>query len=233
MTTFSKQTVIVTGGAGALGEAVSAAFVAAGSNVVIADRYANVAGQPQESASVVRVEVDVLDESAVAELSNAVVERFGGIDGLVCLAGGFFGDTALLETPPSRLREQLELNLLSAYTVIHAVLPEMLSASGGSIVAVGSRPAVQPVSGTVAYGISKLGVVKLMESIDAEHRKQGIRANAILPSIIDTPNNRKMMPRADFSRWVQPTDIATVVRFLISDESIAISGAAIPVYGRA
>ncbi len=233
MTRPPKQTVIVTGGAGALGQAVSAAFIATGSNVVIADRYVNAAGQPAESSSLLRVEVDLLDEAAVAELSSAVVERFGGIDGLVCLAGGFFGDTPLLETPPARLREQLELNLLSAYTAVHAILPEMLSASGGSIVAVGSRPAVRPVSGTVAYGIAKLGVVKLMESIDTEYRQHGIRANTILPSIIDTANNRRMMPGANVSKWVPPAQIASVIRFLISDEAAAVSGAVIPVYGRA
>src|SRR5581483_8266211 len=157
----------------------------------------------------------------------------GRLDALVCLAGGFFGNTPVADTPPNRLREQLDLNLVATYTAAHAALPHLLAAGGGAIVGVGSRPAVGPATDAVAYGIAKLGVVKLMQTIADEYRTRGIRANAILPSIIDTPANRRDMPNADFTAWVPPEQIAAVIRFLVSADAAAISGAAIPVYGRA
>ncbi|MFN8556413.1 MAG: SDR family oxidoreductase [Dehalococcoidia bacterium] len=179
------------------------------------------------------IQLDLRNEADVRRMMDAVRQIHGRIDGLVCLAGGFFGDPPVAETEPARLREQLELNLLSAYTCVQAALPHMLATGGGAIVAIGSRPAVRPIPGAVAYAIAKLGVVKLMESVAEEYRDRGVRANAVLPSIIDTPANRAAMPDADPRRWVQPAQIAAVLRFLVSDDAAIISGAAIPVYGRA
>jgi NAD(P)-dependent dehydrogenase (short-subunit alcohol dehydrogenase family) len=226
------KTAIVTGGAGALGRAVVARFEEAGANVVVADRAAALESW-QASERILPVAADLLDESSVARMMSTTRDRFGRIDALVCLAGGFFGDTPVADTPPARLREQFDLNLFSAYTCVQALLPGMVANGGGAIVGVGSRPAVRAVPGSVAYAIAKLGVMKLMESVAEEYREQGIRANAVIPSIIDTPANRQAMAGADFSRWVQPDQIAVVLRFLVSDDAAIISGAAIPVYGRA
>jgi NAD(P)-dependent dehydrogenase (short-subunit alcohol dehydrogenase family) len=226
------KTAIVTGGAGALGRAVVARFEEAGANVVVADRAAALESW-QASERILPVAADLLDEADVARMAAVARDRFGRIDALVCLAGGFFGDTPVADTPPSRLREQFDLNLFSAYACVQALLPGMVAGGGGAIVGVGSRPAVRPVPGAVAYAIAKLGVIKLMESVAEEYREQGIRANAVIPSIIDTPANRQAMADADFSRWVQPDQIAAVLRFLVSDDAAIISGAAIPVYGRA
>ncbi len=227
------KTVLITGGAGALGAVVVETFRAAGAKVVIADRNPVPLARWQDSSTLLKMHTDLLDETSVARLVDAAMERFGRIDGLLCLAGGFFGDTPVVETSPERLREQLDLNLLSTYNCVYAALPRMLAAGGGAIVGIGSRPAVRPVPGAVAYAIAKLGVVKLMEAVSEEYRGKGIRANAILPSIIDTPANRRAMPRARFSHWVRPEQVAAVLRFLVSDDGTVISGAAIPVYGRA
>lgn len=230
---LAGKTAVVTGGAGALGRAVVQAFREAGANVVIADRDPEALARWPQADTLLPVQADILDEGSARGLMQAARDRFGRLDALVCLAGGFFGDTPVAETPPARLREQLDLNLVSAYTCVHAALPLMLEAGGGAIVGVGSRPAVRPVPGAVAYGIAKLGVLKLMEAVAEEYRGRGIRANAVLPSIIDTPANRRAMPDADFGRWVRPEQIAAVLRFLVSDAAAIISGAAIPVYGRA
>lgn len=230
---LSGKTAVITGATGALGRVVVETFQAAGASVVAVDVDPAVTAHWQPSPTLWPAQVDVLDEASVRSLMASARERFGRIDALLCLAGGFFGDTPAADTPPATLRGQLELNLLSAYTCVHAVLPHMLATGGGAIVCVGSRPAVRPVVGTAAYAVSKLGLVKLMEVVAEEYRDRGVRANAILPSIIDTPANRQAMPRADFSRWVRPEQIAAVLRFLASDDAAIISGAAIPVYGRA
>jgi NAD(P)-dependent dehydrogenase (short-subunit alcohol dehydrogenase family) len=230
---LAGKSVIITGGAGALGRAVVASFREAGANVVVVDRDEAALAAWPVSEQILPLLTDLLDESSVAQMTKAAHERFGRIDGLICLAGGFFGDTPVVETPPARVREQLDLNLLSAYICVHAALPFMLADGGGAIVGIGSRPAVRPVPGAVAYAVGKLGVIKLMEAVAEEYREQGIRANAVIPSIIDTPANRRAMPDADAGRWVRPEQIAAVLRFLVSDDAKIISGAAIPVYGRA
>jgi NAD(P)-dependent dehydrogenase (short-subunit alcohol dehydrogenase family) len=229
---LAGKVTVITGGAGALGSRVVEVFREAGAAVVVVDREAALASR-RATDRVLPLAVDLLDEASVAQAVDAIVARFGRIDALVCLAGGFFGDVPVVDTAPARLREQLELNLLSVYICVHAVLPRMIAAGGGAVVGVGSRPAVRPVPGAVAYGVAKLGVLKLMEAVAEEYREQGIRANAILPSIIDTPANRRSMPDADATRWVRPEQIAAVLRFLVSDDAAIISGAAIPVYGRA
>ena len=224
---------VVTGAAGALGRAVVTDFVAAGLNVVALDWTDVVLQAIDPALGLLRLPADLLDEADVRGVMRQAAELTGRLDALVCLAGGFFGDTAVADTGPSVVRQQFELNVLTAYHCVHAALPYLLAAGGGAIVGVGSRPAVLPVPGAVAYAIAKLGVVKLMEQVATEYRDQGVRANVIIPSIIDTPANRQAMPDADFGRWVRPGQIAAVLRFLVSDEASVISGAAIPVYGRA
>ena len=228
----ATRTVVVTGAAGALGRAVIADFAAAGMRVIALGRP-EALHRLDPALNATRLPVDLLDEADVQHAILQAVELAGRLDALICLAGGFFGDTALLDTIPQRLEDQFALNVMTAYNSVYAVLPHLLAGGGGAIVGVSSRPAVRPVAGAVAYAIAKLGVVKLMEQVAAEYREQGIRANAIIPSIIDTPENRAAMPDADVERWVRPEQIAAVLRFLVGDEASIISGAAIPVYGRA
>ncbi|GAB4320620.1 MAG: SDR family NAD(P)-dependent oxidoreductase [Dehalococcoidia bacterium] len=226
------KSVLVTGGAGALGQAVVGTLVNAGARVAVADRPGPL--QTAElPASALSLEADLLDPESAASAVTRTVSALGALDGLVCLAGGFFGDTPVLDTPPDRMRQQFELNVMTAYTIIQAALPTMIERGGGSIVCVSSRPAVSVVPGSVAYATSKLGVLKLVDLVAAEYRERGVRANAILPSIIDTPANRQAMPRSDHSRWVRPEQIARVIQFLVSDDSEVVSGAHIPVYGQA
>lgn len=226
------KSVLITGGAGALGRVVVRVFAESGANVAAVD-LPGALGKVDLPRGVLTAPADALDPDSAASAVTQAVDAFGALDGLVCLAGGFFGDTPLLDTPPDTMRQQFELNVMTAFTMVRAALPTMAAQGHGSIVCVGSRPAVTVVPGSVAYAIAKLGVVKLIDLVAAEYRDHGIRANAILPSIIDTPANREAMPRADFSRWVKPEQIARVVRFLISDDSEVVSGAHIPVYGNA
>ncbi len=232
MASLTGKTVIVTGGAGALGEGVVSVLASEGADVVIGDRQEALKSL-KPAAGARAVAVDLLDQSSARQMAEFALAGGGRIDGLVALAGGFFGDTPVVDTPLHEFRRQFELNVVTLYTAVQAVLPHMVSGGGGAIVAVSSRPALQPVAGTVAYGSSKLAVAKVIQSVAEEYRQAGVRANAIAPSIIDTPANRKSMPKADFARWVSPEAIGRVVRFLLSDESLPISGAIIPVYGRA
>jgi NAD(P)-dependent dehydrogenase (short-subunit alcohol dehydrogenase family) len=127
----------------------------------------------------------------------------------------------------------LRLNLRPGFLLARAAMPRLVEAGGGSYVGVSARPALRPFAGAAAYVTSKAAVIAFVQALDADYRKQGVRANAILPSVIDTPANREAEPDADFSKWVKPADIAKVIRFLVSDDSAPTSGAAIPVYGQA
>lgn len=232
MSSLTGRTVVVTGGAGALGGGVVQVLLADGARVFVADRAESLARKPLPGGAN-PLPVDLLDTGSTAEAVAAVLAGTGRIDGLVCLAGGFFGDTPAAETPVEQMRRQLELNVVTVFNAIHAALPSMIEAGSGAIVAVSSRPALRPVPGTVAYGASKLAVAKIIETVSEEYRGIGIRANAIAPSIIDTPANRESMPGADFDRWVQPEALGRVIRFLLGDDALPISGAVIPVFGRA
>jgi NAD(P)-dependent dehydrogenase (short-subunit alcohol dehydrogenase family) len=127
----------------------------------------------------------------------------------------------------------LGLNLMTAYLTSRAALPGMLQRGGGSIVCMGAKTAFHPFSGGLAYSVSKAAVVAMVRALAVEYREDGVRANAVLPNIIDTPANREQQPDADYSTWVAPAEIAKVIRHLCSEDSAPTSGAAIPVYGRA
>ena len=137
------------------------------------------------------------------------------------------------ETPIEDFERQFRLNLRPTYLLCHAALPPMLEAGGGSIVCVSTRAAVRPFPGAAGYIASKAAVLAFVDALAAEYTEDGVRANAILPSVIDTPGNRASNPDADHSRWVAPEQIARVIRFLCSEDAAPTSGAHIPVYGRA
>jgi NAD(P)-dependent dehydrogenase (short-subunit alcohol dehydrogenase family) len=153
--------------------------------------------------------------------------------GLINLVGGFAADGRVHETPIADFERQFQLNLRPAYLLCHAALPRLIDAGGGAIVCVSTRAALRPFSGAAGYISSKAAVLAFVDALAVEYTKDGVRANAILPSVIDTPANRASQPDADFSRWVTPEQIARVIRFLCSEDSAPISGGHIPVYGRA
>jgi NAD(P)-dependent dehydrogenase (short-subunit alcohol dehydrogenase family) len=226
---------LVTGGTGGLGQAVVSELLDAGATVVTTwlverEREA-IESELGDRDGLHLVEANLLEGGAQAAVDAAA--EHGQLAALVNLVGGFAQGGRWHEAPSEDLEKMLALNLTTAVNACRAAAPAMLEAEGGAIVCVGTRAAVEPFSGGGAYAVSKAAVLALVRSLHADYRDDGIRANAILPSVIDTPANRDSMPDADFERWVQPEEIARVVRFLCSADSAPISGAEIPVYGRA
>jgi NAD(P)-dependent dehydrogenase (short-subunit alcohol dehydrogenase family) len=222
--------VVVSGGTGGLGSAVTAALLEAGWQVVVPYVEEGELERVQEHPRLTLVAADLFDPEA----ADAVVARAGGrLGALVNLVGGFASGGRVHETPVEEFERQFRLNLRPAYLLCHAALPRMLEAGAGSIVCVSTRAALRPFSGAAGYISSKAAVLAFVDALAAEYTNDGVRVNAILPSVIDTPGNRASQPDADHSRWVKPEQIADVIRFLCSEESVAISGAHIPVYGRA
>jgi NAD(P)-dependent dehydrogenase (short-subunit alcohol dehydrogenase family) len=227
---MTDPTVLVTGGTGGLGAAVTKAFLDDGWRVVvpwIAERELERV-EPHDRLELVRA--DLFDPDAVA---GAVQAAGPSLRAAVNLVGGFAEHGRVHETPIETFEEQLRLNLRPTYLVCAAVLPALLKAGGGAIVCVSSRAARRPFPGAAGYVVSKAAVLALVDALDAEYRKDRIRINAVLPSVIDTPFNRSSMPDADFDTWVAPEEIARVIRFLCSDDASVTSGAHLPVYGRA
>jgi NAD(P)-dependent dehydrogenase (short-subunit alcohol dehydrogenase family) len=227
---MSGRSVVVTGGTGALGSAVTRAFLDDGWRVVVPWIVERELERLDEHERLELVRADLFDAGEVA----SVIERAGPtLRAVVNLVGGFAMHGRIHETPIETFEEQLRLNLRPGYLVSGAAAPVLLEAGGGAIVCVSSRAARQPFSGAAGYVVSKAAVLALVDALDAEYRKDGIRANAVLPSVIDTPANRRSMPDADFATWVAPAQIAGVIRFLCSDDASAISGGHLPVYGQA
>jgi NAD(P)-dependent dehydrogenase (short-subunit alcohol dehydrogenase family) len=180
------------------------------------------------------VQADLLEPDSVA----AAVALAAGAEGaplraVVNLVGGFAQGARVAETPVENFYAQLQLNLRPTYLVTQAALPHLVAAGGGSVVCIGSRAAVQPFSGAAGYVASKAAVIAFAQAVAVEYRDEGVRCNALVPSVIDTPANRAAMPDADPTRWVAPAQLAATIAFLCSDDGAATSGAAIPVYGRA
>jgi NAD(P)-dependent dehydrogenase (short-subunit alcohol dehydrogenase family) len=222
--------VVVSGGTGGLGTAVTAKLLDAGWHVVVPYVNDRELERVERHPQLELVAADLFDPDAAA----AVVGRAGGrLGALVNLVGGFASGGRVHETPVEDFENQFRLNLRPTYLLCRAALPRMLESGGGSIVCVSSRAALRPFSGAAGYISSKAAVLAFVDVLAAEYTNDGVRANAILPSVIDTPGNRASQPDADHSRWVKPEQIADVISFLCSDESAAIGGAHIPVYGRA
>jgi len=223
------KVVVVTGGFGVLGHAVMEAALAAGAFVALPGREAksNVAEQQR---LLVLSNVDLTDFAAVTQAFETVAARFGKIDGLANVAGGFRWQT-LADGGLDGWTEQFRMNLLTAATATKAALP-YLRASQGAIVNVASAPAKKAGAGMGAYAASKAGVLRLTESLAEEEKNAGVRVNAVLPTIIDTPRNRTDMPKADFTRWVKPEEIAKAILFLLSSDAKAITGAELLISGR-
>lgn len=224
---MAERTVIVLGAAGGLGRAVTERFRDDGASVLAFDARIPAAEHRQDGVSYVAV--DALDETSVAAAFAEVPHAAA----VVNLIGGYTPPQPLSGLDVSVLRQQLELNLVTAAIVTKHAMPVLAAQDGGALVHVSSRVAVEKGENGFAYSVSKLGVVRLVEAAAEEGRPRGVRVNCILPSIIDTPANRAAMPGATHHRWPKPAQLAAVLAFLVSDDAILISGAAIPVYGQA
>jgi NAD(P)-dependent dehydrogenase (short-subunit alcohol dehydrogenase family) len=229
-----ERTAIVTGGTGGLGAAVVARLLGDSWRVVVPLIFEHELERVERREGLELIQADLFEPDAVATVAQrAMADPAAPLTGLVNLVGGFAMGGRIHETPIEEFEKQWRLNLRPTYLMVSACAPAMIEAGGGSIVCVGTRAAVQPFKGAAGYITSKAGVIAFAQAAAAEYRDDGIRCNAILPSVIDTPANRASMPKADHDRWVKPAEIAGVISFLLSDESRPTSGAAIPVYGRA
>jgi len=221
--------VLVAGGTGALGTAVVKELVANGYPVgatwVVERERERLEGM--EGVELIKADLFDPDEA------NAAVAAISDIAAVVNLVGGYAEGGRVHETEPDEFDRLMRLNLRPNVLLARAAIPRFLRRGGGAFVAVSARPALKPFSGAAPYIVAKSAVLSFVQVLDAEYRKDGVRANAILPSVIDTPANREQQPDADHSKWVAPEDIAKVVRVLVSDDSVPVTGGAIPVYGRA
>jgi NAD(P)-dependent dehydrogenase (short-subunit alcohol dehydrogenase family) len=226
---LSGRTIIVLGATGGLGRAVTERLRSDGASVLAADARIPAAADQQDQVEYVAV--DALDEASVSAAFAAVPAALP-VTGVVNLIGGYTPPQALSGLDIGALRRQLELNLVTAAIVTKYAMPMLAARGGGPIVHVSSRVALEKGENAFAYSVSKLGVVRLVEAAAAEGREDGVRVNCIVPSIIDTPANRAALPGAAHDRWPKPSELAAVLAFLVSDDAVLISGAAIPVYGR-
>lgn len=230
---MNAQTVFITGAAGHLGQAVAAAFRQRGARLVLADRQTDALRRAFGTADdLLLLPVDLLDRNQVQAGVQAALARFGAIDACCHIAGGFRMGETVHETSAQTWDFLMDLNARTLVNVASAVVPAMCELRRGRIVTVGAAAAAKGVAQMGAYCASKSALIRLTEAMSAELKDQGINVNCVLPSIIDTPDNRQAMPDADFSRWVTPQALAEVIAFLASDAARAIHGAAIPVTGR-
>jgi NAD(P)-dependent dehydrogenase (short-subunit alcohol dehydrogenase family) len=224
-----KRTALVTGGTGGLGGAVVRTLHEAGWRVVVPVRRST--GLPEGVTSVAADLTVPADVAAAVEV--AAGEPDAPLRAVINLVGGFAMGGPVHETPVDDFEAILRLNLRPTYLVTAATLPHLVAAGGGSVVFTSSRAATSPFPGAAGYATAKAAVTAFAGAVAVEYKKQGVRANTIVPSVIDTPANRASQPGADHDRWVTPAEIARVVAFLAGDDSAPTSGAIIPVYGRA
>lgn len=225
---LANRHIVVTGGLGVLGRAVGAVLAEHGARVVLLDR-APALHVPGVTAVIGGV--DLSDPDAARQAFEQAAERLNGFDGLVNVAGGFRWET--LESGSLESWDALyAMNLRSTVVACREALPRLVSAGGSGIVNVGALAAQKAGMGMGAYAASKAGVARLTEALAEELKDRGVRVNAVLPSILDTPANRADMPDADAKRWVPPRSLASVIAFLLSDDASAVTGACVPVAGR-
>ena len=233
-----STSIIVTGSAGALGSAVARHLVGRGHRVAGLDhpraeaRLAALKGELGDAYLGIAADVGT---AAGWEAALARTAELGPVAGAVLTVGGWSGGTPLASEADGTFARMAESNLSTVHLALRVLLPGMVERRAGSVVVIGSRAAERPwtSAGAASYAASKAGAVALAQAAAAEVLEAGVRINAVLPSTIDTPANRAAMPDADASRWVAPEAIAKVIAFLLSEDSGPISGAAIPVYGRA
>ncbi len=220
---------LVTGANGGLGTHVTKALLDAGFAVVGLAPKIQQSDFDHPNFTALAASLDSL--AAAKKAADTVIARFGTIDVLAHLVGGFAGGQTVADTDDATFQRMFDMNLNSAFHILRAVLPHMRKAKAGRIIAIGSRAAESPGASVGAYSASKAALVSLIRTVALENKDAGITANVLLPGTIDTPANRKAMPGADVSQWVLPASVASLIVWLAGDAGKDVTGAAIPVYG--
>ncbi len=233
-----NRNVLITGGTGILGSAVTKAYLAQGDTVAVTYLFENEVERfkeynPELSEDVTFLYANVTEEAEVQNTIKEFLFQFDRLDVLINIVGGFVGGIPTAELEVDRWDFMMNLNLKSVFLCCKAAIPDMTAQGYGKIINVSARAGLKGEAGLSAYCVSKGGVRTLTESLAAEVMDSGVNVNAIMPSVMDTPMNREAMPDEEHDRWVAPADVAKVICFLTSDDASVINGAAIPVYGRA
>jgi len=233
---ISGKVALIAGGTGGLGKPITLSFLNAGAKVAVTyirdDEIAALRNEAGDRAALLSTHaVNVTDDGSVRSAAETLVAKHGRIDILVNTVGGYAGGLKLWETDPQVLSQMLDLNLRSGYVLARNVVPVMLKQKSGAIVNIAARAAFDHAAGASAYAASKAAAVAMMDCLGEDLKGTGVRVNSVLPSIIDTPANRRAMPGADFGKWPKPEEIARVILFLCSDAARLIHGASVPVYG--
>lgn len=221
---------LVTGANGGLGTSVVSALLHAGATVIGVSRRGE--SEDLSKGNYHALSADLARSDSATRTIDDIAARFGRIDILAHLVGGFFGGKSVAEMDDASFQNMMEMNLNSAFYVLRATIPHMRRAGGGRIITIGSRAAENPGPGVGAYSASKSALVSLTRTVALENKDARITANVILPGTMDTPLNRKFMPEADFSTWVQPSSVASLIAWLASEAGQDVTGTAIPVYGK-
>jgi len=233
MSSFSNTVAMVTGASGNLGQAVARALGAAGARCALVDYATGRLGKQFSGGEVMLLEGVNLANAAEADAAvTAVINQYGRLDVLINTVGGYTGGKRVDEESLANWEKMFSINMNTTLNTCRAAVPHMLRQGSGRIVNVAARAALTGIATLGAYCASKSAVIRLTESLAGELKDHGIGVNCVLPGTIDTPQNRKDMPNADFSKWVAPEAIADAMLFLASDAARAVSGASLPVYGR-
>jgi NAD(P)-dependent dehydrogenase (short-subunit alcohol dehydrogenase family) len=227
--TLKNKTALVTGANGGLGTHVTRALLEAGARV--AGLAPHIGQSDFDHPSFIPLAAQINNSESAKAAVDAAVARLGKLDILAHLVGGFAGGKRVDETDDATWQRMFDLNLNSAFQVLRAAISHMRGARSGRIIAIGSRAAVDPGATLAAYNASKAALVSLIRTVALENRDAGITANVILPGTMDTPANRQSDPGADFSKWVQPASVASLIVWLAGDQAKDVTGAVIPVYG--
>jgi NAD(P)-dependent dehydrogenase (short-subunit alcohol dehydrogenase family) len=221
--------VLITGANGGLGTYVTQAFLDAGATVVGVSR--KIEQSEFKSPAFTALPAEISNLAAAKSVVETVVSRFGKLDVLAHTIGGFSGGQPIAQTDDNTFRRMFDVNLNSAFDLLRAAIPPLRKTGNGRIIAIASRAAVDPGPGVGAYSASKAALVSLIRTVAAENKDAGMTANVILPGTMDTPANRKDMPKADFAKWVRPARVADLMVWLAGDAGTDVNGAVIPVYG--
>jgi NAD(P)-dependent dehydrogenase (short-subunit alcohol dehydrogenase family) len=224
-----KRIVLITGAKGGLGSFITQAFLGTGATVVGASR--SIAAGDFPEANFVPLSADFTKATSANDAIESVATRFGGLDVLVHVMGGFAGGKTVAETDDATWEQMRDLNLSAAFYTFRAAIPYLRKSGSGRIVAIGSLTAVGPHAGLGAYVTFKAALTMLVRTVALENKEAGLMANVVLPGTMDTPANRKSMPNAEFSKWVQPQDVAELVLSLSHEQARHITGVAVPIEG--
>jgi NAD(P)-dependent dehydrogenase (short-subunit alcohol dehydrogenase family) len=233
-----SKTVVITGGTGGLGTALVRRLVRSDHRIAVSYLLPEEAQTFEDEFEVdeeriVLTRVDCTNAESVNAFIKEVAERWGSVDMLCSLVGGWAGGRDVEETDDLRFERMIDLNLRSAFYAVRAVIPHMKAGEWGRIILVGSRGAIEFPEAQAAFNIAKAGVMALGRSVATELEGTGVTANVLVPAVIDTPATRRSLPYADYVNWPTPDEIAAVAEFVLSEESGVMNGALVPVYGRA